>query len=79
MSDDIFFGGLTDRMLPAHIDAEGDEIDDVYHVKYDGGDKEEMIGSKSLQHAEKMVKHLPVRLTPQQLLSVMDKMEGPIC
>ena len=50
--------GRIDRMLPAHVDAECDEIDDAYHAKCDDGDEEEMIASTTLQHAKNMVKYL---------------------
>ena len=67
MFDGKVYGGTIDRMLPAHIDSEGDEIDDVYHVKYDDGDEEEMEGSKALQHAKDMVKYLPTQHDPTRL------------
>ena len=53
------FAGIIDRYLPAHNDEHGQPLPDIFHLKYDDGDEEELWGQQELQHAKDRAKLLP--------------------
>ena len=53
------YGGYIDKVLPRHEDADGDIIENIYHVIYDDGDDNELEGESELQFAKDLLKSLP--------------------
>jgi hypothetical protein len=49
----VFFGTI-DRALRSHIDSDGDQIDDLFHVTYQDGDDEELTATE-LQHGKDLM------------------------
>ena len=59
-----FTSGTIDKMLLAHVDADGDAIPTIYHVRYDGAD---LKGDEASQHGKEMVRLLPPTSRQSQL------------